>query len=239
MTEQEWASSVDPGAMERLLRDRTSTRKARLYACACCRHVWELVENAYSRLTPEQLREAERMRNAPVAWTESEELDEARRRHAVEVAEAYADGRATEAQLRRAWQEADNAATPYGYDVYNMVEAASSPNLELNGYIAATAANHAPDTSLGPYCEFLRCICGNPFRPLPPLPPAVRVWNGGTVVRLARAIYDQRRFEDLPILADALLDAGCDDEGILAHCRGPGRHARGCFVVDLILAKDR
>jgi hypothetical protein len=53
----------------------------------------------------------------------------------------------------------------------------------------------------------------------------------------AQAIYDQRRFEDPPILADALLDAGCDDEGIQAHCRGPGPHARGCWPVDLLLAR--
>jgi hypothetical protein len=62
--------------------------------------------------------------------------------------------------------------------------------------------------------------------------------NDATVPKLAQAIYDDRRFEDLPILADALMDAGCHDEAILAHCRSPGPHVRGCWVVDLLLAKQ-
>jgi hypothetical protein len=58
------------------------------------------------------------------------------------------------------------------------------------------------------------------------------------VVSLAWGIYDDRAFDRMPILADALQDAGCDDEQILDHCRGPGRHLRGCWVVDLVLAKE-
>jgi hypothetical protein len=228
MTEHEWTSGVDPRAMERFLRRRTSARKARLYACACCRHVWGLIEDAGSRLTEEQLRLARQ------AWTEAEAMDEARRRHAVEVAEAYADGKAPGEQLRRAWREADEAAIPYGYDVYNMVVDASSPDLELNGDIAATAANHAPDTSLDPYCEFLRCIGGNPFRPAA-LDPR---WRTPDVVGLAWAIYDGKAFERMPLLADALMDAGCEDEQVIAHCRGSGPHVRGCWVVDLVLNKE-
>src|SRR5262245_16186647 len=229
MTEHEWTSSVDPSAMERFLRHRTSARKARLYACACCRHVWELVLDSRRRLPQEQLRQA---------WTEAEFMDEATSRHAVEVAEAYADGRSTEEQLRQAWHDADWAAMPYGYDVLNMALDASNPSLELNGDIAATAANDALDKSLDPYCEFLRCIYGNPFHRLPSLPATVLVWNDRAVVKLAQAIYDKGRFEDLPILADRLLDAGCDDGEVLAHCRGPGPHVRGCWVVDLILGKS-
>jgi hypothetical protein len=59
------------------------------------------------------------------------------------------------------------------------------------------------------------------------------------VLALALAAYDERAFERLPILADALADARCDDEAILGHCRSDGPHARGCWVVDLILSKDR
>jgi hypothetical protein len=55
---------------------------------------------------------------------------------------------------------------------------------------------------------------------------------------MAQAIYDERRFDDLPILADALEEAGCDDEDILSHCRGLGPHVRGCWGLDLILAKS-
>jgi hypothetical protein len=86
--------------------------------------------------------------------------------------------------------------------------------------------------------DLLRCIIGNPFRPSSPLPLTVLTWNGGTVVKLAQAIYEERAFERLPVLADALEEAGLADTDILAHCRGPGPHVRGCFLVDLLLGKD-
>ena len=63
-------------------------------------------------------------------------------------------------------------------------------------------------------------------------------WNDATVVRLAQRIYYERRFADLPILADALEEAGCTNADILDHCRRPGPHVRGCWVVDLVLGKD-
>jgi hypothetical protein len=83
----------------------------------------------------------------------------------------------------------------------------------------------------------LRHLFGNPFRPAS-IDPTVLTWNGGTVPKLAQAIYDQRRFTDLPILADALEEAGCTDADILAHCRSEGPHVRGCWVVDLVLGKE-
>src|SRR5262249_25241945 len=63
-------------------------------------------------------------------------------------------------------------------------------------------------------------------------------WNDGTVARIAQAIYDERAFERLPVLADALEDAGCDNADILSHCRSDGPHVRGCWVVDLLLGKS-
>ena len=85
--------------------------------------------------------------------------------------------------------------------------------------------------------QLLRDVFGNPFRAIN-INPSLVAWNGGTVVKLAQAIYDDRAFDRLPILADALEDAGCDNADILAHCRGPGPHVRGCWVVDLILGKE-
>lgn len=79
----------------------------------------------------------------------------------------------------------------------------------------------------------LRCILGNPYRPVV-LDPA---WRTSTVVQLAQGIYDDRDFSAMPILADALQDAGCDNADVLNHCRDTGPHARGCWVVDLILGK--
>jgi hypothetical protein len=83
----------------------------------------------------------------------------------------------------------------------------------------------------------LRDIFANPFRPLPDIEPAWLAWHGGTVPKMAAAIYEGSRFEELPILADALEEAGCADAAILAHCRQPGDHARGCWLVDLLIGK--
>jgi hypothetical protein len=82
----------------------------------------------------------------------------------------------------------------------------------------------------------LRDVIGNPFRPLS-LKPSWLQYNEGAVTKMGQAIYNQRRFGDLPVLADALEEAGCTDAAILEHCHQPGEHVRGCWVVDLILGK--
>ena len=81
----------------------------------------------------------------------------------------------------------------------------------------------------------LRDIVGNPFRPAT-FDPA---WRTSTVVALARQMYDSRDFTAMPILADALQDAGCTSDAILGHCRDAhATHVRGCWVVDLVLGKS-
>ena len=79
-----------------------------------------------------------------------------------------------------------------------------------------------------------RDIFANPFRPVA-FDPA---WRTSTAVAIAKGMYDSRDFGAMPILADALQDAGCDSEDVLAHCRGDGPHVRGCWVVDLVLGKS-
>ena len=81
----------------------------------------------------------------------------------------------------------------------------------------------------------LHDLIGNPFHSLTPDP----AWLNSTVVSLAQVIYDGRRFESLPELARALEEAGCTAVDFLEHCRQPGGHARGCWVVDLLLGKDQ
>jgi hypothetical protein len=78
-----------------------------------------------------------------------------------------------------------------------------------------------------------KTVCDLPFRSVALAPE----WRTPTVVNLAQVIYDEGSFEDLPILGDALEEAGCTDADVLAHCRAPGPHTRGCRVVDLILNK--
>ncbi|MBP3957871.1 hypothetical protein J8F10_21670 [Gemmata sp. G18] len=79
----------------------------------------------------------------------------------------------------------------------------------------------------------LRDVFGNPFRPL----AFSTECRTETALALARGIYESRDFGAMPILADALQDAGCDNLDILSHCRKPGEHVRGCWVVDLVLGK--
>jgi hypothetical protein len=85
-------------------------------------------------------------------------------------------------------------------------------------------------------CDLVRDVFVNPAHPVSVAPEWLR-WRGDLVPRMARAIYDERRFKDLPVLADALEEAGCQDAAILGHLRGPGPHTRGCWPVDALLGK--
>jgi hypothetical protein len=82
--------------------------------------------------------------------------------------------------------------------------------------------------------HLLRDIFGNPFRPVRVDPSSLTP----TVTALAQTIYTDRTFDTMPILADALEEAGCTNDDILAHCRGGGEHVRGCWVMDLVLGKE-
>ena len=83
-------------------------------------------------------------------------------------------------------------------------------------------------------CNLLRDIFSNPFRPITADP----AWLTPTVQSIAAAIYQDRAFDRLLILADALEEAGCTDADVLLHCRRPGEHVRGCWVVDWVLGKE-
>ncbi|HUR55082.1 MAG TPA: hypothetical protein VMZ71_13195 [Gemmataceae bacterium] len=82
--------------------------------------------------------------------------------------------------------------------------------------------------------HYIRDIFGNPFRPVSFAPS----WGTSTAIALARQMYEARDFSAMPILADALQDAGCADADILGHCRGDGPHVRGCWVLDLVLGRE-
>jgi hypothetical protein len=82
--------------------------------------------------------------------------------------------------------------------------------------------------------QLLRDLFGPPFRVIPFNPS----WRTEAVFGLARGMYESRDFGPMPVLADALEDAGCGDSDVLAHCRGGGPHVRGCWVVDLVLGKE-
>jgi hypothetical protein len=213
MTEAEWLICTEPRRMLPVVSSTISKRKLRLFACACCRRVWDVLPDARSRL-------------------------------AVEVAERFADGQATDAERAAAWSEATAVEPAAIYSVDRRTAA-----LAYARYVAAAAtagfANDAAAYAIADYaatppevqCDLMRDVFGNPFRPVP-LEPRWLLWGGGVVRELAQQIYNGRRSEDLPLLADALAQAGCKDHDILDHCRSGKGHVRGCWVVDLLLGKE-
>jgi hypothetical protein len=226
MTEQDWSTCNDPARMLTALRGKATPRKLRLLACACCRRLYE------TRLVDE------------------------RSGAAVETAERYADDLASKEELVEARQAAAAARetlwrgkravwwTTYGRPqaaIRAMLNGAAPPSWRLDsanprGQRCNARAPLAP-RDLAVVCDLFREILGNPFRSTA-VDSAWRSWNGGIVAALARAIYDERRFADMPLLADALEEAGCADAAILSHCRSGGAHVRGCWALDLLLGKQ-
>jgi hypothetical protein len=217
MTEAEWGACAGPKRMLEHLRGRAGDRKWRLFACGCCRRFWQL-------------------------------LADDRSRNAVEVAERYADGLSTAEEMgaakagaeevwRSQWVYGDTENPPAAYAAGGAATAA----FPIAGHRMAESAVWAGQGCGGrrerrAQSDLFRCVFGNPFRPAA-VDPSWPAWNGGAVRNLARTIYDERAFDRLPILADALEEAGCDNADVLGHCRGGGEHVRGCWVVDLLLGK--
>jgi hypothetical protein len=224
MTEAEWLACDDPRPMLAFLKGRTSDRKVRLFAVACCRRVWNL-------LTDDSFRRA------------------------AEVAERFADGSAGPEELQYAYHAASEAfyapwipgsgaprVTDFaGFCRNSMAKIAAMHRMPVHDFLLGSMASGAesiirrddPEESRR-RCDTLRDVF-NPFRPARASDP---LWRIPAVLSLAQAIYADRAFDRLPVLADALKDAGCTDNDILAHCRGPGPHVRGCWVIDLLLGKE-
>jgi hypothetical protein len=215
MTEAEWQTGTDPTPMLEFLRDKASDRKLRLFACAYCRAV-----RGCQHMLPGT---------------------------AIAVAERYADGLASDEDLASERRGApfsneysEWVVGPSAYDgAWQAVDWLTSARDLMN--IDPDAFRHFPiplDDVIKRSVLSLRDIFGSlPFRPMN-IAPDVLSWNDGTVGRIAASIYEERAFDRLPILADALLDAGCGDEELLAHLRSAGPHVRGCWGVDLTLGKE-
>jgi hypothetical protein len=206
MTEAEWLTCANPHPMLECLRAKPSDRKLRLFAVACSRRVWNLID--------------------PLGQS------------AVDVAEAYADGLTDPDEMRAvrlACQGAGGQASWYA--------AASKPEVAARNAARSAQAGVAGNPLLGTDAGELLAQAGllrEIFGPLPFRPMRLDLsLLTPTVVQMAQTIYDDRAFDRMPVLADALVKAGCDNDEILGHCRGPGPHVRGCWVVDLILSKDR
>jgi hypothetical protein len=228
MNEVEWLTCNDPGEMLEFLRGKASNRKIRLFQVACCRRIWSLLPDDSCR-------------------------------EAVLVAERYADGNATDRERRAIRNKIAHYAETDNLVVINARAAAFDANektvlkrpVPFLGVAAVIGfvANPTDERGSAEYRSayqaeqkteacLIRCIFGNPFRLQFTLNHSVLAWNDKTVVGLAQTMYDERVFDRMPILADALEEAGCTNLDILDHCRQPGEHTRGCWVVDLILGKD-
>jgi hypothetical protein len=232
MTEPEWLACSPRGgdeqveAMLTFLGARLSRRKQVLLACA----------SFYLHRRKEE---------AEYPW----ELQ------AREVAERFVDGAATldEVARVRAAVERELADDPYPRDLmHNTLPDTGGKALNLLrlacgelGSLLEIPRGGLPYVRPFPFYgsspreeDLLRDVFGSPFVQAAPVGPGWLSWNGGTVARLARGICEERAFDRLPILADALEEAGCHDESILAHCRGPGPHVRGCWVIDRLLGRE-
>jgi hypothetical protein len=123
------------------------------------------------------------------------------------------------------------ASTAWAYHVADAPAAHQLSDHRNHPFVRAKQGERAMQAVL------LRDIFGNTVHSVAISPSWLR-WNGGTIRSLAQAIYDERVFTRLPVLGDALEEAGCDDLDILRHCRGPGPHVRGCWLIDLLLGKE-
>jgi hypothetical protein len=216
--------------MLRALPDPLSGRKLLLVGVAACRAAWDL-------------------------------FTDDRCHAAVEVVERFADGAADEAELADAERQSSVArdlaigpastapwlhrtrrgrCTSWAAHALATVRARDELTAHHTREDVVEALAQLQDARRGRYratrktqVQLVRDAFGHPFRPVPFDPH----WQTSTVRDLAAAVYAEHAFDRLPVLADALEDAGCDSPDILAHCRGDGPHARGCWVVDLVLGK--
>lgn len=222
MTEEQYLKSCDYVRVLKTVRRMTKAgsttvgrRKLRLLACGWCRLAFDgvPVDTAYQRI--------------------------------FDSAEAFADGRIDKAALldardvklpSYAERERRLPLTRSAENAY-FQSAAVSPVVAVKrvGFACLSARSLLEKRRewQGHLCHLARDIFGNPYRPAVFAP----AWRTSAAVGVATAIYEDRAFDRLPILADALQDAGCEDTSVLEHCRGGGRHDRGCWVVDTVLRK--
>jgi hypothetical protein len=227
MTEAEWLAGDDQVPLLRHLGNGVSDRKLRLFAVACCRRLPPVGEELAGILA---------------------------------TCERFADGEADEAELERACHAATEAIL-----VARDEAVRSSGLMSMAFAFPATAVamtTVAPDrlrefvklvprsarlTTVGiegdegserrAQVAILHDLVGNPFRPITLDSAWLRHLDGG-VRSFAEAVYADRRFDALPVLADLLEEAGCAEQAVLDHFRSPGPHHRGCWALDLVLGKE-
>jgi hypothetical protein len=207
MTERKWKASADPGPMLEHLGRKADRRKLRLFAVACCRGILTKRDEYHSALDLAE----DVTEPKPTRWM-------------VGYLDDWTD-RAMEAGDPKGW--AIQFAT-------NLPE--EGLDREFTDWVAGMRPGGKevdPADDLARFADLARCVFGNPFRKV----KFDRKWRTRDALTLAKQMYEKKTFDAMPILADALQDAGCDDAELLDHCREAGPHCRGCWVLDLVLGK--
>ncbi len=257
MTEAEWLTCDDPATLLEFLHGKTSERKLRLFACGCCRRLWHLLVDGRSRKGVEV---AEQYADGVV--TDNDRATAYAAAHAAYrtihptqdpyswsqdgVAAFVAAAAAAPADAFAHLAETLTSAGPRYSSVHVVSAAENAACCIASSKVGSTV--HAAyclsfDTECNEQCRMLRDIMPNPLLLVNLHPswlmhvPSLLSWNNGTIPMLAQSIYDDRAFDRLPILADALEEAGCTETDIIQHCRHQGEHVRGCWLVDLLLGK--
>jgi hypothetical protein len=253
VTEAEWLASVNnPFAMLDFLEGRASERKLRLCAVACCRRIPGIEED---RPCCRGLDAAERYADGVLSNSQRQRVERA-------LLKAMSDGHNRLPQVRQgpngkrraqALKAALQRAAAVRWTLvvrdkrfYVGAANCASTLVQRNGQLfQLDTYRDLKPPQMAEWCQALREIGRAIHDVMGPLPfrkvPVQEMWMANqnrTAEKLCQAIYDDRAFDRLSILADALEEAGCTDTDILDHCRGPGPHVRGCWVVDLLLGKE-
>jgi hypothetical protein len=248
MTEAEWLTGQDLLAMLVFLMRRASKRKEILYSVACCRLIWHMIADdrsrsavlvaerfADGRATSEELAAAGE--EAEVIWSKNERDEAALVCYQLCVSQIFVANAVSGSTIRAAWRSRRGET---GEDEPPFL-------VRLNEYPVVERVHSCYRAEELECCKLLREIFGNPFRPLPPIKgkrawKAQRnqwlAWQDAAIPRMAQTVYEERAFDRLPLLADALEDAGCCERALLEHLREPGPHVRGCWGLDLLLNKQ-
>jgi hypothetical protein len=238
MSETIWTTASEPPRLLSLLGEEASPRKLRLFACACCRQLG-------SRLSDEartHVDHCERFADGEATFRALQGSDVVLGRRQTETQQALLHQVPSMLEMER---ESILAALRClsGRSAYQVAINTAYAVRSIGGRVTAFGGRVTASGSFTPdldgernarndQAKLLRDIFGNPFRPIP-IGPA----PNDPIRRLAQLIYDERRVDHLPILADALEEAGCTSESVLGHCRSAGPHVRGCWVVDALLGK--
>jgi hypothetical protein len=258
MTEQEWLACTNPKGMVEFVDTQASDRKKRLFAVACCRRIW--CEEACCR------RIWIKIPDPRVEWAVEvvERFADGLANGSDREAAVRAVSTASQENREWTWGDPDACEGPGGTWNVPFHDALSATAVICGTdqlviidhvYRGATrrigsrfkgriewmpGTEHMPEEGMDT-SDLIREIFGNPFRPV----TLDAAWRTPTVLALATAAYENHILPAgtleparVGVLADALEDVGCTNEAILSHCRGPGPHVRGCWVIDLLLGKE-